>query len=285
MDITALRIFQAVAIENSISGAAKRLHYVQSNVTMRIKQLESEIGQPLFHRHNRGITLTSKGGVLFEYAERILRLFEEAQKVMQESTVPIGELKIGVVEPSAATRLPPVLTSYHAKYPAVDLTLKTGMPQEMVDAVLQYKMDGAFVPGPLKHSDLIQEYLGEEELVLVSGFDTKTLEQVKNQPLLVLPSGCQFRARLESLLREKGFSPSKIMEFGALDTILGCVSSGMGVSLVPKSVLEKRGDLTLFNFHTIPKKYSKISILFIYHRNTFMTSALQKFIDTALKYF
>jgi DNA-binding transcriptional LysR family regulator len=75
-----LRVFQAVANEGSITKAAAKLNYVQSNVTSRIQQLETDLQTVLFHRHNRGMTLTSSGKSLLEYANKILGLLEEASK-------------------------------------------------------------------------------------------------------------------------------------------------------------------------------------------------------------
>ncbi len=288
MDITVLRIFEAVASEQSISGAAKRLHYVQSNVTARIKQLETEIGKPLFYRHNRGISITETGEILRVYAKKIITLFEEAEKALSESSNPTGLLKIGTIGTIASTRLSAVLTFYHEKYPLVNISLKTGMPQQMIDAVLKHELDGAFVPGPLKHPDILQEKLLEEELVLINGvnpFQNNESKSFKQQPLLVLPAGCRFRSRLVSLLSEEGFAQPQIMELGSLDTVIGCVRAGMGISLVPKSVVDNRNDKECFIIHTVPKKFSKIPILFIWNSKSFLTITMKKFIETALNHF
>ncbi|MCD4689529.1 MAG: LysR family transcriptional regulator, partial [Desulfuromonadaceae bacterium] len=79
MDLGALRIFLAVAEEGSISRAAERLHYVQSNVTTRIRRLEENLGTSLFIRTGRGMVLTSAGQNLLGYARQILRTVEQAR--------------------------------------------------------------------------------------------------------------------------------------------------------------------------------------------------------------
>lgn len=85
MESSDLKIFQAVAREGSITKAAQVLNYVQSNVTSRIQQLEAQLNVPLFRRSNRGMTLTSAGENLLEYADTILTLLDEAVKSTQYS--------------------------------------------------------------------------------------------------------------------------------------------------------------------------------------------------------
>ncbi|WP_029191523.1 LysR family transcriptional regulator, partial [Paenibacillus elgii] len=117
MDTAALQVFQAAARSGSVSKAAQLLNYAQSNVTTKIKQLEKELGAPLFYRHNRGITLTPAGKTLLEYADKALRLLEEARKAVQDASTPTGPLSIGSMETTAAVRLPHLLADYHRMCP------------------------------------------------------------------------------------------------------------------------------------------------------------------------
>ena len=97
MDAGDLKIFQAVAREGSISKAALALNYVQSNVTTRIKQLETQLQVPLFHRSNRGMSLTPAGENLLGYADRILELLYEAEQATQVGNPPAGMLRLGAI--------------------------------------------------------------------------------------------------------------------------------------------------------------------------------------------
>src|SRR6185369_4579254 len=108
MDLVELQIFKAVAESGGITKAASRLHSVQSNVTTRIKQLERSLGTRLFHRQNRKLVLSSEGRLLLAYADRLLRLSAEAQAAVRNGA-PQGQLRIGSLESTAATRLPPLL--------------------------------------------------------------------------------------------------------------------------------------------------------------------------------
>src|SRR5512144_1325412 len=106
LDLQALRIFQAVADEASVTRAAAQLHYVQSNVTMRLRQLEARLGVPLFHRSSGRLVITPSGVRLKAYADRLLRLAQEAERSVAEEDGARGPLVIGSMETTAAARLP-----------------------------------------------------------------------------------------------------------------------------------------------------------------------------------
>src|SRR5207253_1787752 len=108
MDAGDLAVFAAVARAGGITKAARTLRTVQSNVTQRVRLLEAELGVPLFHRHSRGVTLTSAGSQLLPYAERIGRLIDEAKRAAGDGPVPHGRITIGALETATAMRLPPV---------------------------------------------------------------------------------------------------------------------------------------------------------------------------------
>ncbi|MBO1912454.1 LysR family transcriptional regulator, partial [Microvirga sp. 3-52] len=109
MEFKDLEIFQMVAEKGTISGAARELSYVQSNVTARIQKLEVELNTPLFNRHNRGMTLTPEGKKLLVYSEKILSLTNEMKKVIQSREEPAGKLEIGTVE--TVIQLPYILSA------------------------------------------------------------------------------------------------------------------------------------------------------------------------------
>ena len=90
MDLHTLKIFQTVAKLGSISQAARELQYAQSNITMKIQQLETELQTTLFYRHNRGTALTAKGSMLLTYTEKIIDLIEETKNVMIDDQTPKG---------------------------------------------------------------------------------------------------------------------------------------------------------------------------------------------------
>lgn len=278
MEFKDLEIFQKVAEVGTITGAARELKYVQSNITARIQKLENEMNTVLFNRHNRGMTLTPEGKKLLVYSEKILSLTNEMKKVIQSKDEPAGKLEIGTVE--TVIQLPHILSIYNKKYEEVDLSLVSGVTNQLQEKVLKHKLDGAFVTETELHPDIVAHEVFNEELVLISDTTTTTLEELKTKPFLCFSKGCGYRARLERWYKDENVDVQKTMEFGTLETILSSVMVGLGVTFVPKSTVSRLLKKGLIQCHTLPEEYSKINTIFIRRADAYLTSTLEKFIET-----
>ncbi|MNH92185.1 HTH-type transcriptional regulator GltR [compost metagenome] len=278
MESTDLRVFLAVAREGSITKAAARLGYVQSNVTARIQQLEAELQTVLFHRHNRGMKTTSSGDNLLVYAEQVVTLLEEASRAMTVSSEPSGPLRLGSLQTTAAVRLPGLLADYHKRFPGVSLSLTTGLSHELIEKVLHYELDGAFVAMHVPTSDIQAIPVFEEERLIVSELGIQTLDEALTKPILVFSSGCSYREILEEWIRSRGIFTFNVMEFGTLEAIIGGVTAGLGISLLPKSVISRTAEAGLVHLHPIPEEYSHSATFFVTRRDSFIPSSLQELI-------
>ena len=239
MDLVALHIFKTVAEAGGITKAAARLHRVQSNITTRVQQLEEQLGTRLFHRHKRRLVLSAEGRTLLGYAERLLRLSSEAEAALRDGA-PRGVLRIGSLESTAATRLPPLLSRYHLAYPEVRLELATGTSGALVARVLSGELEAAFVAEPFTAHGLDTRLAFCEELVLISPKGLAPIRSAKDAahvPVLAFASGCSYRRRLEAWLGRSAVSPERVMEYASYHAIVACVAAGSGIAVVPKSIL------------------------------------------------
>ncbi|MGV2292441.1 LysR substrate-binding domain-containing protein [Trinickia sp. YCB016] len=257
MDFSSLEIFCAVAAEESITRAAHHLARVQSNVTTRVKQLEQELRVELFSREGRRMTLTPNGRRMLVYAQRLLALAEEAREAMSPDQ-PIGVLRIGALESTAATRLPSLLSVFHSRWPQVELEISIGTSRSLIDDVLMSRLDCAFVadaglgrfPGDgagggfVEHSGLSTIRACTEDMLLVlppNHPPIKHPEDIQIRTLAAFAKGCSYRSVLERWLgitdgeHETGW---KLMELTSYHTMLACVAAGSCFALCPKSVLE-----------------------------------------------
>jgi DNA-binding transcriptional LysR family regulator len=283
MDIGSLRIFRAVAAEESVSRAADKLNCVQSNVTARLRQLEDELGALLFYRKKRGMILTPAGKTLLIYADKVIQLMNEAEIAVRETGAVSGSITIGATESAAAVRLPPVLSKYHRDYPEVEITISTGRTEGLIRSVLDYRLDAAFVTGCVEHPEVEQKVFVTEELVMVTESCITSIKAVEKPTLLVSSLGCPYRAVLENWLRQSGIMPYKIMEFGTLEGIIGCVSAGMGITVFPKSIIVNLNYLDKVNMLPMPAELANMPITFIRRRDALLTKAMSMFIETALE--
>ena len=148
-----LKIFRTVVDEGGVVRAATKLNRVQSNVTTRIRQLEQHLGTRLFRREGRSIRLSAEGHTLLVYADRLLRLADEAVSQMRTGK-PKGIFRLGSLESTAGTRLAPILSRYHALYPDVVVELATGTAGALVTRVMNFELEAAFVSEPFTAPDL-----------------------------------------------------------------------------------------------------------------------------------
>ncbi len=286
MESTQLRIFAAVARLGSITRAAEALFTVQSNVTTHIRGLEEELGVRLLHRHRRGVTLTRAGEQLLPFAIRTQGVLDEArQTISGPDHRPRGLLRVGTLETTAAIRLPQVVARFGARYPDVDLSLATGTTHSLSEDVLAYRLEGAFVAGPVLNPELVEEKAFVEELVVVSGRRVTNLKQLASSgsevKILVFREGCSYRTRLEKILESKGVRKLRVTEFGTLDGILGCAAAGLGITMLPKALFQTAKARSKVTLHALPAAESRVETVFIRPRDGFVSPALAAFLALA----
>lgn len=284
MDLSDLRVFEAVARHGSMNRAASELHTVQSNVTTRIRALEDELGVNLFQRHPRGVTTTPAGQRVLPFVARIAKLVSDIKAAAKDEGVPSGALTIGSLETTTALRLSPLLTTFAKTYPDVRLAVTTGTTRKLLEDVVGCRLEGAFVAGPINHPDLEHEAIFREELVLVTSRAVRApeeLTEVADLKTIVFQVGCSYRQRLEALLAEMGIITAKPMEFGSLDAILSCVAAGVGVTLMPKGVVARAWQEGKITVHELPREKSEIETLFVRRSDGFVSSAMAAFLDLA----
>jgi len=281
LDLQALRIFKAVVDEASVTRAAKQLHYVQSNVTTRLQQLEAELGVSLFNRVGGRLVITPAGQTLSGFADRLLRLAQEAKLSVMADGVPRGALAIGSMETTAAARLPRLLADFHQRFPDVELTIETGPTEHLVQRVVDYKLDAALVGGDVEHPALERRPVFDEELVLIttkSHAPVAAPRDVADAMLLAFRTGCSYRKRLELWLQSGGVVPRRTLEFGTFEGIVGCVAAGMGVSLMPRVLVEQRGLRDSVGLHTVPSRYGRIQTMMVWRSDAAPLAARDAFI-------
>jgi DNA-binding transcriptional LysR family regulator len=279
MESNELRIFRVVAQTGSITKAAQVLGYVQSNVTARIQQLESELNTQLFYRQ-RGMVLTPTGEKLLAYAEKIIYLLDEADKALNDSCDPSGSLSIGANNIISGFRLPELLAQYHKTYPKVGLSLTTNQSDELIYKVNHFQLDGAFVKTlSLNDENIVKELVFEENLVLISSPIYNSIDDLYSKPFLMNTIGCPNRVQLENWLKSKGVCNIRYMEFNNLNSIIEGVVADLGASFVPKSAIEEYEKKGLLKSFPIPEQYNTTRTFFIRRKDSLMTSSLSKFIE------
>lgn len=262
MELIALKTFATVARQGGILAASKQLNTVQSNITTRVQRLEDELGVKLFHRKGRGLELSRSGHILLEYAEQILQLERQAAVAVRLAERGAAEMKIGAMESFSAILLPQLLAALREICPNMKPRITAATTQQLVEEVLEHRLDCAFVGGPVKHPDLIVSDVLQQRLVLVK---PQRVEADLN--LMLFRDGCSYRTKALQW-RDQQAQAYDVSELGTLEGILGCVAQGLGVTLMPEYVVESSIYREGLTCEALPDEIALVPTQFIQHRTT-----------------
>ncbi len=236
MDSNLLKIFTTVAKSNSITLGAKKLKVTQANVTLRIKQLEKQLGYKLFHRVPKGVILTKEGEQLFPLANEVEKKFEEIR--MKVNNINTQEsLIVASTYTNASKRLIPFLKKISTDFPNLKLELirKTKIP--IVKLLIEYKIDIGFVNHAPKY----------DEIMVLKKFNNKLLfveskkRNENNYTILAYEEGCAYHEGMKKYYEHIGIKDYETVEIADFEVILACVELGMGKAIVPRTIVEKLG--------------------------------------------
>jgi DNA-binding transcriptional LysR family regulator len=267
MDLSDLRIFTAVVREGGVTRAAEKLNRVQSNVTTRIRQLEENLGVDLFLREGKRLHLAPAGQLLLGYADRLLALADEARVSLRDPR-PRGLFRLGAMESTAAVRLPKAINEYSRLYPEVTLELRIGNPVVLSAAILAGELGAALVSEPIADAPFEKVLAFEEEPVIVSAAGHPPVGKKGCFPstMIAFEHGCPYRKRLESWYARHGEMPERTVELGSYHAMLGCVVAGMGIALLPKSVLTTFPESRRLTVHRLPPGENRSRTVLIWRK-------------------
>lgn len=284
MNLSDLKIFRTVMHEGGITKAATVLNRVQSNVTTRIRQLEDDLGVPLFVRENKRLLPTPAAHLLLDYSDKLIQLADQARAAVTSSE-PAGLLRLGSMESTAAARLPKKLASFHSQYPQVKLELHTGATGRLVSEVLAGKLECALVGGPVEDDRITTVEVFREELVLVAPAGHPPIKRpadVELRTLLTFEPSCAYRQRLEQWLASGNVVPERVVELSSYHAMMGCVAAGMGIALAPMSLINPLGEKRSLSVHPLPAKVADAPTLFVTRKDHLLPAA-QALLCTLLK--
>jgi DNA-binding transcriptional LysR family regulator len=246
VELRQLRYFTAIAEEGSFSRAAQRLHVSQPPLSTQIKALEQELGAQLLIRNNRGVALTAAGQVFYQEVRSVLMRLDGARtKAVQADRGDVGMLSIGFVSIADYSVLPPALKSFRAQFPLVEVQLHELTTDAQIRELRAGRLDLGLGLAPVEEPDLEFKTVLREELVLAAptgqvtakddGVDLRTLSKASFivPPRDIAPGLYDLTI---SRCRAAGFAPRIVQNARQMQTVIGLVSCGMGLALVPASV-------------------------------------------------
>jgi DNA-binding transcriptional LysR family regulator len=245
MELRHLRYFVAVAEELHFGKAATRLAIVQPSLSQQIRQLEDELGFPLFQRTKRSVELTEAGKVFLSAARSILAQVHEAKRAAQRAyRGEEGRLVVGYISSSTYDLLPLMLRVYRERFPHVEVVLRELTTYEQVRALEEEYIQVGLLRLPINAPLLDIEIVRQEPIVCVlpeehplAARERIAVPLLAQEPFVLQSRhrGAGYYVELMKLCLNSGFSPNVIQEVTELHAIVGLVAAGIGVSLVPLS--------------------------------------------------
>jgi len=246
MELRHLRYFQTVAQELNVTRAAERLHMAQPPLSRQIRQFEEEVGVALFDRVGRGLKLTEAGRFLLEQSTQLTQRLEETI----ESTRRIGRQEkrwfgIGFVPSVLYGVLPELIRELRASGQQVEVGLAEMITVEQVAALKSGRIDLGFGRIALSDPAIRQQVVMAEPLVAAlpanqppPGRDALTPKGLASRPFILYPARPRpsYADHLLSLFRAQGLQLRVAQEANELQTALGLVAAGVGITLVPASI-------------------------------------------------
>lgn len=290
MELRHLRYFLAVAEERHFTRAAERLGIKQPPLSQQIRQLEEEVGTPLFRRMAREIELTEPGKLLFEDARRILDQVDHAKtRVQRCARGETGRIRVGF---AGATYFQPlvltIIRDYRRLFPSVVLAPEQSNTPSLVEGLATERVDVAFIRPPITDShDFIVEALVEEDMLAVlpaghplDGAAAVPLSALAAETFILFPRaiGIGLYDAIISACHRAGFSPRLGQDAPQITSIVPMVAAGFGVSLVPRSASQIRADGVVYA--PLTSKWPKAAISLAYRKNA-PSPAVEKFIELA----
>jgi LysR family transcriptional regulator, transcriptional activator of the cysJI operon len=265
-----LKVFRIVAAHLNFSRAAEELFLTQPAVTQQIKALEDEYGVPLFDRSGGRITLTPSGQALLPYALKLKEISDEAYTaVANASGNRGGQLTLGASQTIGQYVLPNLVAGFLRENPRVSVTATSGNTDEILEALIEHKIQLALIEGPALRKDIHVEPFMEDQMVLVVPASHEwadhevDLAALKDAPLLMREFGSGSRRVVENALTQAGLSRKDLktrMELDSTEGLLSAVEAGLGVTFVSRWAV--RNQLSLGTLKLARVRDLKLSRMF-----------------------
>lgn len=243
MELSQLRSLVAIVGAGNFSRAAVALHLSQPALTHQIHSLEEELGAQLLERGPRQVRLTPQGDLFLTYAHRILSLSEEGLHAVRELSGEGGRITLAAGTTNIVFRLPDWLQKLRQQLPRMEISVRAGSSLEVMEAVLQDRVDLGLVTSPVSDRRLARFALFQDEIFLVAGPNLALEEPISwtflnEQPFLLFPKGSGFRKFLDDLFRRVGIEPRIAMELDNIEGLKQMAGAGMGMTFLPRIAVQ-----------------------------------------------
>ncbi|AQS55802.1 MAG: LysR family transcriptional regulator [Novibacillus thermophilus] len=279
MELRHLMTFKTIIDAGGFKKAADELGYAQSSITAHIKELEQELGYPLFDRLGKSIALTQAGRRFLPYALDMINLYSKSKEVMKEANEPSGELKIGASESLMVYWLPSVIMDFMKHYPKVELRIKTIDYDNLSNQLKKGDIDAAVLveTSSWKSKELTIQKIRDEKLSMIQS-PHKT-NHFASDTMLVTEYSCSWRPIMEYYLKKEGRTSVPRIELPSVEAIKKCVLCGLGRSMLPHFSVKDEIDKGELKAIKTDLEETPIAIYTAFHKDKWVSVNLEAFLN------
>lgn len=240
--LSVLKTFVDAAKNLSFRAAAEKNFITQPAVSQHVRQLEETLGCALFERRSKKVFLTAAGETFLAYAEKILKIYEEARTQTGRSLREVrGTIRIAAIYSIGLYKIQPVVRRCLSRYPQIDIHLEYHPSERIYEMVFNGLVDFGLVAYPRPRAGVNMTVFSEEEMVLVQSPHHPIFKQkiqgmggLENARFIAFAAGTPTRAEIDRLLRSHGAQPKIVHEYDNVTTLKSAVELGMGCAIVPR---------------------------------------------------
>ena len=260
MELRHLRYFSAVADTLHFGRAARRVHISQPTLSQQIRQLEEEVGTPLFERARAGVRLTQAGELFRTYASRALEDVNAGLSAVGALRgLTTGALRVGY-PPSMRGVVVPALAAVLRKHPGLALSAEEAVVRRLERRLADGRLDVGLGYAPARLADLDAEPVFDSRLVLVvarghalAGAESVGVKLLAEEPFALLSRGLRVRARVDAHFAAMRLAPRVALESNAVATVLAIVRAGLAVTVLPEPRLADAERLVVNRLSPAPR--------------------------------
>jgi len=246
VDIRGLEVFLSVAKHLNYTRAGEELNLSQPSVSIRIKQLENELGMKLFEQLGKKVALTDAGLLLVSHARRVIAAIQDAKQALEElQGLERGSLRIGASTTPGMYLIPQIIAGFKERYPKIEVHLGIKDTKQVEEGVIRNEFDFGFVGGHLVGDEVDVLAWVTDQLVLVVGpkhplAKKKSIkaEDLRKEKFILRELGSATRSTIASHLQKSSLAVQTVMEMENPESVKKAVQSGLGIAFISKFAVE-----------------------------------------------
>lgn len=291
MDVRGLEVFLSVAKHLNYTRAGQEVNLSQPSVSVRIKQLENELGMKLFEQLGKKVALTDAGLLLLPHAHRVIAAIQDANHAVEElQGLERGSLRIGASTTPGMYLIPQIIARFKQRYPKIEVHLGIKDTRQVEEGVIRNEYDVGFVGGHLAGDEVEVLPWMTDQLVLVVGPThpltrkmTIKAAELRKEKFILRELGSATQATIASHLKKLSLAVETVMEMENPESVKKAVQSDLGIAFISRFAVETELKAKSMIVVRVKDLDIRRELKIVHRKDKHLGRAAQAFIETARK--